>query len=534
MYCYTKDALVPVKGRMVFLGDSITDYGHYISLIHTHLLINRLDQDVQLFNVGVSCETVSGLSEAGLPFPRPCILRRLDRVLELLRPDWVVACYGMNDGIYQPLSEERFSAYRRGIGLLIERVQRSGARIVLVTPPPYDRLSDQDGRESAYAEYDGVLAMYGEWLMSEASKTADKVIDIRPLVVEHIRVSRGERPDYTYGDGVHPDLQGHCRIARGLLRELFGFHLEGLADTMPLFEAVYRADTLRHLFYKEAVGHEHPDKADVSQDAMEKEQDAMQKTVEEWLKGDGRRERRGEYGGFERLDFCFEGYEAILVKPKTMAPGCRWIWRTEYFDAFAWADKAMLREGYALLHLRIPHLFGNPVAVDIMDRFYRHVTERFRLNERATLFGFSRGGLYAMGYAEAYPGHIASLYLDAPVVDIRSWPGGMGAGCGSEEQWSRCRLAYGMNAETGDAWETVMDRRVRGLIASEIPVIMVYGDEDDVVPYEENGLRIEQAMQGTGVPHRIIRKQGVGHHPHSLEDPEPIVRFLCEQEAGRG
>ncbi|MEI2725571.1 MAG: hypothetical protein V9H26_19255 [Verrucomicrobiota bacterium] len=47
-------------------------------------------------------------------FPRPDLHERLGRVLEKTKPDQVVACYGMNDGIYLPFSEERFAEVSSG------------------------------------------------------------------------------------------------------------------------------------------------------------------------------------------------------------------------------------------------------------------------------------------------------------------------------------------------------------------------------------------------------------------------------------
>ena len=66
---------------------------------------------------GLPSETVSGLSEpghAGGAFPRPDLHERLERVLEQTRPDLIVACYGMNDGIYHPFTEARFEKYQAG------------------------------------------------------------------------------------------------------------------------------------------------------------------------------------------------------------------------------------------------------------------------------------------------------------------------------------------------------------------------------------------------------------------------------------
>jgi len=97
--------------RVVFLGDSITYSGEYVEFIETYVRSRFPESRVEFLDLGLPSETVSGLSEpghAGGAFPRPDLHERLGRVLEKAKPDLIVACYGMNDGIYYPFSDERF------------------------------------------------------------------------------------------------------------------------------------------------------------------------------------------------------------------------------------------------------------------------------------------------------------------------------------------------------------------------------------------------------------------------------------------
>src|ERR1041385_874446 len=98
--------------RVVFLGDSITYSGTYVAMVEAYFLTRRPDRVIEFINLGLPSETVSGLSEdghAGGQFPRPDLHERLARVLKQTKPDLIFACYGMNDGIYLPLNEERFA-----------------------------------------------------------------------------------------------------------------------------------------------------------------------------------------------------------------------------------------------------------------------------------------------------------------------------------------------------------------------------------------------------------------------------------------
>src|SRR6185295_19084388 len=90
-------------------------------------------------SIGLSSENVSCLTEKDHPFPRPCLSERLQRALDLVHPQVVIACYGMNDGIYHPQSPERMAAFQKGVQNLIAAVRAKNARLILLTPPPFDR-----------------------------------------------------------------------------------------------------------------------------------------------------------------------------------------------------------------------------------------------------------------------------------------------------------------------------------------------------------------------------------------------------------
>jgi lysophospholipase L1-like esterase len=124
--------------RVVFLGDSITQSGEYVTLVTYYLEKLNPKKNFDVLGLGLASETLSGLSEdghAGGKFPRPCLFERLGRVLEKAKPDVVFACYGINDGIYQPLDADRFAAFKKGVNKLIEQCKAAGVKeVYLVTP----------------------------------------------------------------------------------------------------------------------------------------------------------------------------------------------------------------------------------------------------------------------------------------------------------------------------------------------------------------------------------------------------------------
>src|SRR5687768_7292080 len=120
--------------RIVFLGDSITAAGLYSAYVEAYTILRYPNHSAEFINAGKSSETVSGLTEPDHPGPRPKAHNRFEKDVAALKPDTIVACYGMNDGIYHPFDENRFDLYKKGIAELIGLAEKTTtARLVLLT-----------------------------------------------------------------------------------------------------------------------------------------------------------------------------------------------------------------------------------------------------------------------------------------------------------------------------------------------------------------------------------------------------------------
>jgi hypothetical protein len=69
------------------------------------------------------------------------------------------------------------------------------------------------------------------------------------------------------------------------------------------------------------------------------------------------------------------------------------------------------------------------------------------------------------------------------------------------------------------------------LAKAGIPQIHVVGDADTTVPPASNTDVIEQRYKALGGTVTVCRKPGVGHHPHGLDDPAPLVRLIEDYTA---
>ncbi|MEW4922345.1 SGNH/GDSL hydrolase family protein [Algibacter sp. 2305UL17-15] len=214
--------------KVLILGNSITQNGKYVDFLEYYLRKNHPQKTLDIISIGLSSETASGDSEANHPYPRPCIHSRLDNALKLIKPDVVLACYGMNDGVFSNFDETRFENYKMGILDLMRNVENTGAQIIFLTPTPFDpdpikdRISFDDEPHSyknPYFNYGGVLADYSNWLMDLG---ATKVINLNSYLNEELVAIKTQKSDSTFiPDGVHPNEIGHFYMAKKILADLY-------------------------------------------------------------------------------------------------------------------------------------------------------------------------------------------------------------------------------------------------------------------------------------------------------------------------
>ena len=258
---FTKDTK-----RILFIGNSITYAGTYITDIETYLIIHYPKEHIEFINEGLPSETVSGLSEpnhADGKFPRPDLHERLARVLAITKPDLVFACYGMNDGIYMPFDEGRFKAYREGMQWLHDELTRTGAKkIVFLTPPVYD--DPMTGTKG----YNVVLDKYSQWLLAQRDSLNWEVADIHFPMTKYLNEERIIHPGFKLAnDGVHPGDLGHWLMAKAVLSYL-GQPVQNATDIFstvgiaPHAKEIYQLVSKRQQVMKDAwlteAGHKRP------------------------------------------------------------------------------------------------------------------------------------------------------------------------------------------------------------------------------------------------------------------------------------
>lgn len=238
-----------------------------------------------------------------------------------------------------------------------------------------------------------------------------------------------------------------------------------------------------------------------------------------------------KWQGLTRHDFKVGELDATVVVPDKPLPGRPWVWRGEFFGAFADADAALVKAGWHMTYVRVPDLFGSPKAIAKWEKFYSAMVNEYGLHAKPGLIGLSRGGLYCMNWAVAHPDKTLAVYLDNAVCDFKSWPGGqpkkLGTGKGSDAEWKKLLAAFDFkNDDEAIQFKLNPVDNLAPLAKAKVPLLLVYGDKDAVVPHAENSERVYDRYKALDAPVERIVKPGQDHHPHGLKDVTPVLKFF--------
>lgn len=197
--------------RAVFLGNSITDGGHYHSYIWLYYMTRFPYMNLEVMNAGIGGNTAADMYE------------RLDGDVFGKRPTVLMVTFGMNDTGYteyngenaEKYAEDRYKECKRNFEKIEKRLLGlEGVRIVMIGGSPYDETAKIDGNTPLIgknAVMDRIVALQKE----AADRNGWEFIDFSKPLVEIAGKMQAEDPAFTLtmGDRIHPDNDGHMAMA---------------------------------------------------------------------------------------------------------------------------------------------------------------------------------------------------------------------------------------------------------------------------------------------------------------------------------
>jgi pimeloyl-ACP methyl ester carboxylesterase len=179
----------------------------------------------------------------------------------------------------------------------------------------------------------------------------------------------------------------------------------------------------------------------------------------------------------------------------------------------------LLEHGFYHVHIDAFAFRASPEGVAIMGRFHDFLVS-MGLSEKANLIGMSWGGFFSLRYAQTFPGRIAAIYLDAPVCDA--------ADATSQERLKTILDNYKLTREEMAVSKLNPLNNVEVLVKAGIPLMAAVGETDLSVDIDLNFNILEKRIIEHGGSIHTIRRNYWGHHPHGLDETEPLLAFHCK------
>ena len=226
--------------------------------------------------------------------------------------------------------------------------------------------------------------------------------------------------------------------------------------------------------------------------------------------------------------FDVEGCKAVIHPAADPAKDKPWLW---YAPAFKGGVsiiqhklyvEACQRAGIAIAGCDLGEVRGAPSSTAKFTCFYEEMVRR-GYSRKPILLGQSRGGMMTPAWAFRNPEKVKAWIGIYPVCNLASRP---------LKNSKRETLAdFGLTEFelTARLKEFNLPDNLDGLVAAKVPLFSVHGDNDSVVPHQENTLLLKERYEPLGGSFTVKIVTGEGHKvgPAFFECQE-LVDFLMK------
>jgi pimeloyl-ACP methyl ester carboxylesterase len=186
--------------------------------------------------------------------------------------------------------------------------------------------------------------------------------------------------------------------------------------------------------------------------------------------------------------FVLDGNSTAKEKP--------WVWYAPTLPrhpdpSHTWYVEKLIEQGISFAGCDQGEVRGSPESILRFSDFYNEMVSR-GYSTKPVLLGQSRGGLMMLSWAVRNPNKLAAYAGIYPVQNLRSWPIKSSLGATLRD--------FGMDKKTFiekiDAHNPI--NYLPGMAKAQVPIFLVHGDSDKVVPIDENSGLVKKRYQELG------------------------------------
>ena len=208
--------------------------------------------------------------------------------------------------------------------------------------------------------------------------------------------------------------------------------------------------------------------------------------------------------------FEIEGHKAVIHAAPKPAEGKPWLWyaptlnggvsivgRKMYFEAF-------MKAGISIAGFDLGEVRGSPASSAKFTLFYDAMVKR-GFSEKPILLGQSRGGMMTLAWAFRNPDKIKAWVGIYPVCNLASWP------LKNSKPQTLADYALPEADLVARLKEFNPIDNLAGLATNKVPMFAVHGDNDVVVPYDDNTKLLKERYEAAGGSFSVKIIPGEGH-----------------------
>jgi hypothetical protein len=226
------------------------------------------------------------------------------------------------------------------------------------------------------------------------------------------------------------------------------------------------------------------------------------------------------------------GRHAFIMKPEGSEDDRTqinrpWIFYAPTLSAYPDRHEAAMHQrfldaGIAIAGIDVGETYGSPLAFPFFEALYAEMKSR-GYSDRPVLLGRSRGGLWVSSWAIQNPNRVQAIAGIYPVFDFITYPG-----------IERAAPAYDKSTEELLANQETLNpiSKIKILAKRSLPMFIIHGETDTVVPIAPNSATVETVYQQNGSAKHFTMKRisGQGHNfwPGFFNCDE-LIDFVIDQ-----
>ncbi len=188
-----------------------------------------------------------------------------------------------------------------------------------------------------------------------------------------------------------------------------------------------------------------------------------------------------------------------------------------------WIHEQFLKAGVAIAGIDVGEAYGSPAGQRHFTSLFKELTENRGFAKRVCLLGRSRGGLWSSSWAISHPERVSGIAGIYPVFDLTTYPG-----------LKRAAPAYGLTeselSESLNQHNPIA--KIDKIAKAGIPVFIIHGSTDKVVPLKENSAELADRYKKLGREKlvNLIVVEGQGHNLwEGFFHSQPLVDFAIKR-----